>query len=366
MTRFLIQYYSTTLASIASRIEQQSLPLQGWKLEFPSDNTTLILNDAIERLDDVNLHVGLNLILERYSHSREDAEADTKAIAENILNLITYSTLAFCGAARLTSITEFQEHGNPLFSSYIYPFDENEKMGSIVPVAQQEFREIFDAMGKTGGQERVARALSWLRKGINEENIVDEFAAYWIGLEVLKSILRRMLKMKSKKPAEWDGVKNIYVNELHFSDFDKVEKARDKLFHGFESLTTAFIDEIKAHTEPTRKTLLASLASVLGLPQPTRDSLQNKTVRRIRKKPWTVIWGEMENLPSALDEIAGNFPRISAQPKITYSLSPTGELEMKIEVAHQFHGPDGVSWHPTDSEQRADKDSGVRGIDVLS
>ena len=202
-----------------------------------------------------------------------------------------------------------------------------------------------------------------VRKGINEQETVDEFTAYWIGLEVIKSILRRMLKMRAKDPGEWDGIRDIYENELHFNEFDKVEEARNKLLHGYEVLSTDFINEIGGYVEPTRRTLVASIACVLGLQNTTEGSLQAKKVRRLRKKPWHVVQGELENLPQNLDEMANNFPRIDAKVQPTYGISDDGKLNMQINITHHFSGPKDLQWHLTGTELWGDNDSGIDRVE---
>ncbi len=361
MTRFIIRYHSVTMASVAKRIEQQSLPLPSLKFEFPDRRTTQILGDAVKRVNDINLHTGLSLVVETYAQTREEAEASAKTLCEHLLNLISYSTLAFCGPARLISVIEFRTAERPVFTSYAYPFEENENLASIVPINQQGFREIFDAFNVSADQQRVARALSWLRKGINEENFVDEFTDYWIGLEVMKSVLRRTLKMRTKNPGKWDGIKQIYEQELQFTDFEKIGEARNQLLHGFKELSSDFINVIQTYVQPTRKTIITSIARVLGLQDATRESLQNRRVRRVRRNPWFVMEGELEHLPEKLEELAANFPSLSVHVKTNYGIGKTEALEVQIQTTNNFSGPSGVIWHPHKAEQWGDEDSGALG-----
>ena len=360
MNRFIIQYHSITLASIANRAEQQVFPLPTWRLDFSNNNIVQVVGDAVEQKDNINLHSGLRIIVQCHALTSEKAETVAKNLTEHLLNMVTLSTLAFSNPAQLVSIIEFTGKQLPLMRNFIYPFDGQELLGSLAPINESEFREIFDAFNRCADQQRIARALSWLRKGINEENFVDEFTANWIGLEVIAGVLRRMLKMRVQDPGPWDGLEDVYERELGFSNFNDVKGARDSLLHGFKELSDSFIKEIASYVVPTRQTLIASVARIIGLSKPTRDALLSKQVRRLRRKPWIVVEGELQNLPADFDELIKNYPSVRPTSVTTgFSLSDEGTLNLNTKVTKTFLAPAGVTWHPKSSEQWGDEDAGI-------
>jgi hypothetical protein len=265
MKEFIISYHSRTLASVGRRAEQQALPLPILRLEFPDREKLQIVRDSVSDVGGVKLHSGLNIFVYIQAPGRDEAEASAKLATEHLLNLIALATMTFCGAATLGSIIEFSEAQSSEVLSYIYPFDNQELLGSLSPIDRDGFREIFDAFNRCVDQQRLARAMSWFRKGINEDNLVDEFTAHWIGIEVIACVLRKALKQKMRDPGAWGGVKDIYENELGFKDFEKVKEARNGLLHGSMELNDDFVTEIIGYVLPTRRTLIASIARVLGL-----------------------------------------------------------------------------------------------------
>ena len=106
MNRCFIQYYSRTLASLAGVERQQILPLPVWEFSFPSYEMRIVLNDAIKKISGGNLHNGLNMIVDIQAESEEEAKDISKNSVEFILNLVSFSTLAYCNAAKLVSIID--------------------------------------------------------------------------------------------------------------------------------------------------------------------------------------------------------------------------------------------------------------------
>jgi hypothetical protein len=362
MKRFIFNYHSSTLASVARRAEQQRLPLPMLRFDYSTGQTLQILRDSVEPAG-INLHRGLTSLVQNEASSWEEAEAAAKNLTEHLLNLVTLSTMTFCNGAELISAIEFPESGLPHLRSYTYPLERTELLGSLTPINAFEFNEIFDAFNKSADQQRVARALSWFRKGINEDNVVDEFSAYWIGLEVIASVLRKMLKMRMRDPQEWDGLKDVYEGELGLTDFEQVKETRHRLFHGFEQINATFIREIASCTVPTRRALIAAIARILNVSQSTRVALLNKDVRRLRRNPWIVLSGTIENLPGDFDAIVGSFPTVHATSRTpSFVIDDQGGLTMRSEITQTFSGPGGAAWHASAIEHWGDQDSGIKTI----
>jgi hypothetical protein len=250
------------------------------------------------------------------------------------------------------------------FRHYVYPFDSQEIIGSLSIVDETLFGTIFGAYDKSPDQQRILRALSWLRKGIGEENTVNEFISYWVGLEVTKPILKRNLARKMRNPKEWVGVEDIFTNRLHFQNFDTIKQnARNGLLHGFRELDDNFIKEIESYVDPIRKTLIYCIGSILGLEDRDMLTIASKTARRIRKAPWTVIEGALRNLPRNFDELARNYPTIDAElANKKFSMDQRGNLSMTFTVSHHFHGLGDTKWDIKATELWGDKGAGISGV----
>jgi hypothetical protein len=366
MDRHCVQYHSRTLATLAGRKEQQSLPLHAWGFNFPNFDVKIALSDSVKQTTEINLHTGLGIIVDLKANSVEEAAETSKNFAETILNLVSFSTLASCDSARLVSLIDIVDREPYPFRHYVYPFDDQEIIGSLRIVDEALFGIIFEAYDKSSDQQRIVRALSWLRKGIGEENRVNEFISYWVGLEVTKPILRRNLARRIRNPREWAGVEDIFTNRLRFQDFDNIKQnARNGLLHGFRELDDSFIKEIESYVDLIRKTLIYCIGSILGLEDSITLKIANKGPRRVRRGSWTVIRGDLRGLPRNFDELVRNYPRIDAGlANKKFSMDQRGNLSMAFTVSHHFHGSSDTKWELKARELWGDKDSGISHIDV--
>lgn len=364
MDRYGIQYHSRTLAALVGRDKQQTFPLSGWVFDFPVHEVKMVLFDSIKKIDNINLHTGLNIITALKANSVEEARDTSRNFVETTLDLVSFSTLTYCNPTKLVSVINISDadmEAHP-FMHYVYPFDGQEILGSLSVINEPTFRALFEAYTKSSHQQRTLRALTWLRKGIGEENFTNEFVSYWVGLEVIKHILRRELKRKMRNVGEWDGVKDIFTNKLHFNDFDTIKKdARNGLLHGFRQQDNEFAKEIESHVEPIRKTLIACIGSILGLEENTILTITNKTPRRIRQNPWSLIEGVLKKIPKDFDELVKNYPMVDAEiANKKSSIDQRGELKITFKVTHRFHGPSGAKWEVKAIELWGDKDAGIR------
>ena len=324
------------------------------------------MSDGIKQTTEINLHTGLGIIVDLKANSMEEATETSKNFAETLLNLVSFSTLAYCDSARLISLIDIVDREPWPFRHYVYPFDDQEIIGSLSIMGETLFGTIFEAYDKSPDQQRILRALSWLRKGIGEENTVNEFISYWVGLEVTKPILKRNLARKIRNPKEWAGVEDIFTNRLHFQNFDTIKQnARNGLLHGFRELDDNFIKEIESYVDPIRKTLIYCIGSILGLEDSIMLKITKKDARRIKRGPWTVIEGDLRGLPRNFDELVRNYPRIDAElADKKFSMNQRGNLSMQFTVSHHFHGSSDTKWEVKARELGGDKDSGISHIDV--
>jgi hypothetical protein len=366
MDRYCIHYNSRTLAALASRAEQQKLPLPAWQFAFPSHSLNLALFDSVKKTNNINLHIGLNIIVYLNEDSPERAKEISKSFTETILNLVSFATLTYCGSAKLVTLIRIGDSEPSEFEHYSYPFFGQELIGSLSAIEESTFGLIFDAYRRSAHQQRILRALTWLRKGLGEEATVDEFVSYWVGLEVIKHILRRKLVWKIRNPGEWAGVEDIFVNKLHFQDFGTIKRnARDALLHGYRPLNDQFIKEIDGYIEPVRETLIFCIGSILGFQDAVTLAICNKVPRRIRQNPWAVLEGNMSNLPREFNELTKAFPTIDSEiVDKKFSLDQKEELQMIFKINQSFTGPSMVKLERKALQAWIDKDSGITHMDI--
>ncbi len=369
MNRYSIRYHSRTLAALASIAKQQTFPLSGWTFNYPNlpnYELKIALSDQVKRIDNINLHTGLNIIADIKADSEEEAKDISKNHVETLLNLISFSSLTYCDAATLVSIIGITDKETHPFSYYVYPFKKQKIVSSINKIDEPTFSAIFKAYYKSSNQARTMRALTWLRKGIGEENLVDQFICYWTGWEVIMGILRRNLRHQLKNPGKWDGVKVILTDNLSLQNFDAIKNARRRLFHGGkeeDELDDKFMGEIKSYLEPMRKTLVFGIGSIWGLENSIISTIANKTPKSIDPAPWSVLKGNIKNLPKSFDELTKKYPSMDAEvTNKQFSIDADGGLSITYKVLHHFHGPSGSEWELKEIEQWGKKDSGIQRI----
>ncbi len=368
MDGYYIQYHSRTQVALVQRDKQQTSPLPSWVFDFPADQLKIGLVDGIKKIDNTNLHTGLNVIASSKAMSVEQAKKTSEIVVETILNFISFSTLTYCNPAKLLSEINIADKEACPSRYYVYPFDEQEIIGSLSIIDEPTFRALFEAYTKSSHQQRILRALTWLRKGIGEENTVDEFICYWIGWEVIRGILRRNLRYQVKNPGRWDGIKVILTDKLSFQNFDAIEKARERLFHAGrqeDRLDNKFIVEIESYLEPLRKTLIFCIGSILELEDNTILTIANKTLRRIRQNPWSVIEGVLQNIPRDFDELVKNYPVIEAEiANKKFLIDERGELSITFSITYRFLGPSGANLEVKATEFWGDKDAGIKHMNL--
>lgn len=365
MARYTVQHYSRTLVALVRIAEQQISPLPSWAFDFSGNKVKIALLDSVKKTDNINLHTGLDIISTLRAGSAEEATETAKSFVEMLLNLVSFSCLAFCGSARLVSIISVSDTDAKIHPvrHYVYPFDGEEILGSLSVIKEPEFGAIFEAYSRSSYKPRTIRALSWLRKGIGEDGPVDEFICYWIGLEAIKHVLS---PKKTNADEEWEEVEEVFRKRLNRQDFKEIKQAgRNGLLHGFRQVDKEFVEEIKGYVEPVRKTLIFCIGSVLGLKDDILLTIANKTPRRIRRNPWGVINGAIRDISENFDEIVRNYPRVDAEiANKTFSIDDEGEIGIKFSVAHHFRGPSSAKWRIEGIELWGDKDAGMKNAEI--
>jgi uncharacterized protein YrzB (UPF0473 family) len=361
MNRYYIQYHSRTLAALVGRNEQQTLPLSGWIFDFPINEVKVVLFDAIKQTDRVNLHTGLNITADIKADSEEEAIEISRNHVEALLSLICFSSLTHCAPAKLVSVINLTDKEVHPCKFYVYPFDGQEIIGSLTVIDESNFGKIFEAYDKSTYKPRILRALTWLRKGIGEENTIDEFVSYWIGLEVIKHIIS---PVETNTDEEWEKVEGIFADKLHFQGFKKIKQAgRNGLLHGFRQLDEKFAKEIDSYIEPIRKTLIFCIGDTLGLEDNNLLSIINRIPKRIRWNPWAIMKGGLRNLPLEFHELVAGYPTIDAEIiDKDFSINQKGELTLKYKIKHRFHSTGDAELKLRETELWGSKDIDIQQL----
>lgn len=427
MREFYIQYYTKTLLTIGDWKEWQQTPLPAWQFNF--GDTTVAMRDYINQEKANKLHLGLEFIVQTHTTNEEEAKEKSKTFVESILNLISFSTLSSCDAANIINIIEIKRDTNlSPFQYYIYPFKDDFIIGSSVKIDKDVFGEIWDKYNKNGHQQRLMRAMSWFRKGLNEEGL-DEFISFWIGLEILSGILKDNVDAGIKEKLDkgiisedlikklllsantivtkekdgewiiedgekvyavrekdgkiniydkdkqgcveritddWLGTKRVFGDKVQYSKFSKIKEIRNGILHGYKELSDEFVKEAVKYTPILRKGLIACISTILDISDEYFNKIDNKEVRRVKLEQWQIIKGNFENLSSTFDGMIINYPKIESMIKDKkISREQDGKLNITYKFENKFLcGAPNAQLKMNETEVWADKHSGIENVQL--
>lgn len=427
MREFYIQYYTKTLLTIGDWKEWQQTPLPAWQFNF--GDTTVAMRDYIRQEEANKLHLGLEFIVQTHATNEEEAKDKSKTFVESILNFISFSTLSSCDAASIINLIEIKRDTNlSPFQHYIYPFKEDFISGSSVKIDEAVFGEIWNKYNKNEHQQRLMRAMSWFRKGLNEGGL-DEFISYWIGVEILSGILksnadaglkeeldkgiipRESIKNFSLSPDaiitkekdsewiisdeeevyivrekggrlniytkdkqgckeritdDWIGVKGVFEDKLRCDDFGKIKDIRNGILHGYKELSNDFVKEAERCIPSLRRGLIACITSVLSISDDVFNKIINKDIRKVKLELWSIIKGNFENLSSTFDGMIINYPKIEARIKDkNISRGQNGKLNITYKFEYQFLcGAPNAKFKMNETEVWGDKHSGIENVQL--
>ncbi len=201
----------------------------------------------------------------------------------------------------------------------------------------------------------IARAIDWLRKGLSEENLLDEFAAYWIGLEAVDPLLKMPVRIfrtcsicgqtisacnhcgaeipaveRTVNPLE--GVRFVMEEKRGMSQqkFNRVRALRGAVLHGAKSLQQEEMSLLKETLPEFRAGLVCAICMSLDVPEATTAKILDRELRRstipITHRRKELI--EVPELPTLHD--------IGSQPRVKctfYKRSFMLENEDMVEVS---------------------------------
>jgi hypothetical protein len=427
MRKFYIQYYTKTLLTISDWEELQQTPLPAWQFNF--GDTTVAMRDYIKQEEANKLHLGLEFIVQTHATNEEEAKEKSKTFVESILNLISFSTLSPCDVANIINIIEIKRDTNlSPFQHYIYPFKDDFIIGSLVKIDKDVFGEIWNKYNKNGHQQRLMRAMSWFRKGLNEDGL-DEFISFWIGLEILSGILKDNVDAGIKEKLDkgiisedlikklslsanpivtkdkggewiiedgekvyvvrekdgkiniydkdkqgcveritddWLGAKGVFEDKVQYSKFSEIKEIRNGILHGYKELSYEFVKEAVKYTPILRKGLLACISTILDISDEMFNKIVNKEVRRVKLEQWQIIKGNFENLPSTFDGMIINYPKIEVKIK---DKKLRREQDRKLNITYKFEykflcGAPNAKLKLNETEVWGNKHSGIENVQL--
>lgn len=357
---YIHRFYKTPISLSQNRETQQKEAVSSWSFNFPNEKVSVCVGDELREINGKKIHFGLMIIAEVFANSEDDAVSISMMYSEAIMNMFVFSTLSVSSAPRVISIICFEKLESG-FKNNVYAFNPTEAVIKIVPIEFEKFDQIYKGCNRIINSERAMRAMSWLRKGINEKNSIDKFVSFWVGLEVVKGIFPKINGIEEKKrnvfkkirvylseiicgkyadvrKNEWEDIENVFVEKLKRSDFKKIKQARSAILHGFGELSPEFHKQVDGYWSVAKNALVWSLGIVVGL----EDNAIENIITNEKKSHlgiWYTVGGEIEGLSGELKDDFKNFPRIDlTEDNVESTINKNGEIDLRHKTTFKTHG----------------------------
>lgn len=333
MKKYFTRYFIETPNSVGNRKDLENGKILGWKFNFG--------NNEISIYDD-KLGLWVDCYIE--ADSLSIVEEKSKSFIENILNLIDFSTSSASNAPTFILLYEATDGlwTRPFKQIFYISLPER----NISQIDKDIFEKIFKSFNKNQ-ETRVARAISWLRKGYLEPKYVDKFVAFWTGLESLNELLCDFFKISNEdrkikcnrcgkeiSTLSSIGIKTLFLNEVKIGAklFEKIRKARGKLSHGGGPLDNTFIEEIKKYIPLVRKALVTGIGRLLLVENEIIENMLQKSTRLYNEQLRIVLKADLVKFtPPTLDEFSKQ-PRVdlNKQNLLEKAVDKKGKLNLKV------------------------------------
>lgn len=335
-------------------------------LTFNFENHSIFVRDYKFIRSGKILDYGLEFIIKIESDNIEKTTALLKNEVEMLLNLFCFATRLYAGESTLDSIIKNNSSEISDVSFYVYP-NSDRHFNQIGIIDLTFFSEIWENFNKCDNDEkrRILRAITWLRKGLNDEKF-DEFISNWIGLEILSKIIRKQYVGIVNKNDEWGGLKKV------FSDFLKVDESqfenikndyRNGIVHGFKELDDDFVREVENFIPILRDGLIVCICKSLKLSDAKIEKVLKLDIKKWRDLPFEIVKGKIENLPD-YEKQKKQFPRCFPFIKeIIFEIIDGNKLTYQTDRELNFRLPKGTKFSKGSLETWGDKKSGIEMVE---
>jgi hypothetical protein len=259
---------------------------------------SFVLYDLIEKEGAVSLPHGIGFDAHIEAPNIAEAIRQCDHAANFVVDMITLATQAEPSAPKFVlaydappGVTERELMAeNPLGAAVVSRMLNGFLLMPIVIAANELRGKAATSCEAAERIERVDRAIKWLRKGIGETAILDEFTAYWVGLEVLDPILKPVQRVFRSCPncdkpiskcdhcgtgvpqAEktvnvLEGIRYVMEEKrgIEAKAFKNIRSMRGALLHGGKGLGKPELDTLTKYIPDFRRGLVNAIGLVLGL-----------------------------------------------------------------------------------------------------
>ncbi|NHJ12153.1 MAG: hypothetical protein EAX95_00670 [Candidatus Thorarchaeota archaeon] len=230
----------------------------------------------------VNVPRGLDVIATIPASNIDMAMTRARGLANRILSLFSFlakSSIPELQIMKAYDVTPGKTSGDFVQYFYDLPF----YAISAREIRRKQLKGSFEAISKLeeGENNRVLRAMHWLRLAIKSKDVLERFTSLWVGLETINLSLCRYYNLEieyskcecgRKKAPRLNGVRRLF----HEIDNEKLNwrettKLRAGTIHGFQPLHV-IVPQLKEKIPLLEQALYKGLVLILGL-EGSEDSI---------------------------------------------------------------------------------------------
>ena len=157
-----------------------------------ADKTEAALYDSLQHHDGIWLHGGMGKDMYVEAEAAESARRKAFGLAESGLAFMSFSQMSPCYPAKLLLTYD----ATPGLQNR--PFEYQHAVHDVPPTLASLRKVETDLFFAVSSQYefvtvRLGRAIQWMRKGLMEHHTLDEFASYWVALEIVAAELKKVV-----------------------------------------------------------------------------------------------------------------------------------------------------------------------------
>ncbi len=357
--RYFVRLYVKTLASIAASRDQYAAGARPiWAFNWTADDARLVLYDQIRDEEGVLVHEGLGLDLDVPASSLDEAIPKAQNLAEGLVNLISYVTMASCNPALVVSSHEIPEA--PADADVVWIHQKTRvPLGDLKPISPDRLNAAYGLydIATEENKWRISQALQWLRRGLIELDTVGQFIAYWVGLESAASALADILSLKQEelwptcskckheiracpeceeslgRPNQMASVALVFEQFVEGGKrtYSRLRTLRAKLFHGGKKLRREFLEELQEALPIAQEALSVAIGLMLGMDQTELREIARSKPRRAMRPLRVKVLGHLVGFDSPPLEQPDQQPHVEQDPEEEYTITSDGELNVAFK-----------------------------------
>ncbi|MCK4797613.1 MAG: hypothetical protein KAT05_09540, partial [Spirochaetes bacterium] len=215
------------------------------------------------------------------------------------------------------------------------------------------------------------------------EKSIDQFLAYFIGIEILSKPLNMLFddineknkmsffdrifnRKKIPKADNWTGVRKVFKEHLKFNKFKKIKDKRNEIMHGYKKLDNCLIRETENYIKILKKALITSLCLLLNLEKDVMDQIIEQKWAKFDPSRWSVINGSLNKMPDKdLKKMIHFYPHITQSIKSKIGrINEKGGITLNEKANYNFIFSDDIKLDIKSCELWGENNSGIINMKI--